>query len=210
MISFNIFEGLVCNWKFPACCTGGGANTSNNRDVLYDDDDDDDANQAPPPPSALRRVTEKHGITILPIPTAPTTELDTNLYPLSNQVDKWNIFVVGSDKTYILANVNDPIATIPLKDSLPNRKADNIIPPEMQEFFDAVWDKTLEGEKLQMYVAWNERLFHVNTYPLINQLSNIVGATMFMRAFKHTIYDSGIITLSKMQKHAASTSMKTK
>lgn len=191
MFSFNFFQGSVCNWVLPACCTGPPP---------VDDESCDDK----PPRSSkdlkqsdnIRQITSKYNITILPIPMKQNHEV--NLYPDTNMVETWNIFVVGSDKTYILANVNDPFTPVPNKEEMLNHKADNIIPPEMLEFFDAVWDQTLDNNKLQFYIAWNERLFRVNTYPLVNELNIVVGATMFMRAFKHSNYDAGDVALKKM------------
>jgi hypothetical protein len=199
MFSFNFFQGSVCNWRFPPCCRGA---------LPLDDEDEDECDDTATrdckkATEKLRHISAKHSITILPIPPIPNDN-SPNLYPPSNQVETWNIFVVGSDKTYILANVNDPFTKVPNNDVLLNHKAENIIPPDMQEFFDAVWDQTLKNTKLQLYVAWNDRLFHVNTYPLVNDTDVVVGATMFMRAFNHANYEPGEAVLEKMEKQRKS------
>jgi hypothetical protein len=146
----------------------------------------------------LRAVATKSSITILPIWAEPKDAPTHNLYPVTNQVETWNIFVVGSDKSYILAQVHEPLTNVPNHNALLNRRADNIIPPDMQEFFDSVWDNTLQNVSLQLFVAWNNRLFRVNTFPLVNELKTVVGATMFMRSFNPTNYDSNSTTLSKL------------
>lgn len=191
--NFNFFEGANCDCAFPHCCFSGGE-TSN------DEDDEDGV------PKAIRDVATKHSITIIPYAqhiVAGGTE-DTNLYPAANQVEKWNIFVVGSDKTYILAHVNDTMTPVPNIEYLANRKGTNILPPEMEEFFDAVWDKTLKNNNLKLLVAWNERLFKVSSFPLINKSKVVVGATLFMKPFNHMNYPNSSASLSSIKSKRAS------
>jgi hypothetical protein len=110
-------------------------------------------------------------------------ELD-NLYPLTDQVHMWNIFVVGNDKTYILANVCDPEVSITNSEYLLNRKAENILPVKLQEVFNKIWDRTLSGSQLQFYLSFNGRMYFVNTYPILNNNKKVIGAIMFMRKFE--------------------------
>jgi hypothetical protein len=135
-------------------------------------------------------VSKRYKISILPI--TPHFDID-NLYPLTDHVELWNIFIVGNDKTYILANVNDPNITIPNVEKLPNHDG-KVLPEELDIFFQSIWDKTLSGKQLQFYMVWNNRLFFVNTYPFFNGKGKVIGAAMFMRAFE-TMPETHIKTL---------------
>jgi hypothetical protein len=183
LFNFNFFEGVVCN--FPACCR---VSSSINDMSEVDGGTSRDVNSAD---THIVNVATKHNITILPVYGKEMSGGDSNLYPVSNHVDTWNTFVVGSDKTYILANVNNPLTHVPNHEYLQNHKGDNILPPEMHQFFDAVWDKTLLNNTMHLFVAWNEQLFRVNSFPLVSELGVVVGAVMFMKTFDHTNYVPG-------------------
>lgn len=129
----------------------------------------------------IYNVSKEYKISILPI--TPNFDID-NLYPLTDHVELWNIFIVGNDKTYILANINDPHIVIPHKDHLPNRQGQNILPGELLIVFDSVWTKTLQGKQLQFYMVWNSKLYFINTYPFFNGKGKVIGAILFMRAFE--------------------------
>lgn len=129
----------------------------------------------------IYKVSREFKISILPI----TQQFDIdNLYPLTDHVELWNIFIIGNDKTYILANVRDLHINIPNHDALINHKAHNILPDELSKMFDAVWDKTLSGKQLQFYMVWNGKLYFINTYPFFNGARKVIGAILFMRAFE--------------------------
>lgn len=130
----------------------------------------------------IYNVSQQYNISILPI--IQTYEID-NLYPPTDHVELWNIFIVGSDKTYILANIRDPFIQIPDTDKLPNKTSFNILPEGLHQFMDGIWEKTLLGKKLQFYMTWNCRLYFVNTYPFHNGRDKVIGAVMFMRAHEH-------------------------
>lgn len=116
------------------------------------------------------------------IPVSDTYHID-NLYPITDHVEFWNIFVVGNDKTYILANVKDPHIFLPHVEKLTNDRGNRILPPALMKMFDNIWTKTLTGVKLQFYMLWGGKLFFVNTYPFLNGNQLVIGAIMFMRAF---------------------------
>lgn len=128
----------------------------------------------------IYRVSNDYNITVLPFQA--DFEID-NLYPITNKVELWNIFVVGNDKTYILANIKDPNIYVPHTAELLNHKSENILPSDLHRFFDAVWDSTLGGKQLQFCILWNNRLYLLNSYPFYNSKKTIVGATMFMRQY---------------------------
>ena len=128
----------------------------------------------------IYHVSKQHKISVLPI--TPTFDID-NLYPLTDHVELWNIFVVGNDKTYIMTQVKDPNIILPEAENLLNRKANGILPNDLSTFFDTIWDRTLLGRQLQFYIVWNGRLYFINTYPFFNGKRNVIGAILFMRAF---------------------------
>jgi hypothetical protein len=127
----------------------------------------------------LYNVSKKYKISILPIVSG--FNLD-NLYPLTDQVQFWNIFIVGRDKTYILASCKN--IKIPNTEQLLNKTADGILPDELREFFDPIWDKTLKGSQLQFYIVFNSSTYFVNTYPFYNDRKRVIGAIMFLRLFE--------------------------
>jgi hypothetical protein len=124
-------------------------------------------------------LCEKHRISILPVQRSFEVE---DLYPSTNQVHTWNIFVVGKDKTYILSNTN--CIDIENSSNLVNKKAEGVIPIHFVEFFEPVWDKTLSGKHLQFFMVYEGRTFLVDTYPFFNNSSDVIGACMFMRLFE--------------------------
>lgn len=129
----------------------------------------------------IYHVSKQNKISVLPI--TPTFDIE-NLYPLTDRVELWNIFVVGNDKTYIMSQVKDPTISIPEADELLNRKANGILPEDLATFFDTIWDRTLLGRQLQFYIVWNGRLYFINTYPFFNGRRAVIGAILFMRAFE--------------------------
>lgn len=129
----------------------------------------------------IYHVSKQHKISVLPI--TPTFDIE-NLYPLTDRVELWNIFVIGNDKTYIMSQVKDPTIVIPEAEDLLNRKANGILPDDLAIFFDSIWDRTLLGRQLQFYIVWNGRLYFINTYPFFNGKRAVIGAILFMRAFE--------------------------
>jgi hypothetical protein len=162
MLNCNLFENFELRLMF---CTGKSK-------TKYDDDDLD---------KKIYDVSREYKISILPI--TPNFDID-NLYPLTDHVELWNIFIVGNDKTYILANVNDPHIHIPNHSSLKNNQGQTILPQELVMVFDSIWSKTLQGKQLQFYMVWNSKLYFINTYPFFNGKATVIGAILFMRAFE--------------------------
>ena len=127
----------------------------------------------------LKSVGAKYNIAILPV--ISDYEID-NLYPITDQVHKWNILIVGNDKTYIHASIYD--LDIPETENLINNRGTAVLSHELNEFFDPIFDNTLKGRKLQFLIIWRKTTYLVNTYPLENQSNNVVGAIMFVRAYE--------------------------
>lgn len=159
MTIFSIVEKMNC--IFPACCS---------REPKKKNADDHDAK--------MIEVSEKYNIAILPVVSDYKIE---NLYPVTDQVHKWNILIVGNDKTYIHASIYD--LDIPSK-ILENNLGARVLCSELNEFFDPIFDKTLQGRKLQFLIIWRKTTYMVNTYPLQNTSDNVVGAIMFVRAYE--------------------------
>jgi hypothetical protein len=125
----------------------------------------------------LSNEAQKYNIRTLPVIFGK--EL-TDLYPPSNHVEKWSTLIVGKHKDYILANIND--IDIPFASEMLNRKSSDMLPDEINRFFNHVWDNTLSGNELQFFMLFNNRTFFVNTYHLLNGEHQIIGAVMFMRS----------------------------
>jgi hypothetical protein len=163
MLNCNLFENI----NFSCFCFKGSK--------TKDDDYEKTLN------SKLYKITQEYKISILPI--TQNYDID-NLYPITDHVELWNIFIVGNDKTYILININDQHVIIPNVDQLRNHKASNIMPDELSKILDSIWDATLVGKQLQFYMLWNGKLYFINTYPFYNGKKLVIGAILFMRGFE--------------------------
>lgn len=164
MLNFNLFEKLELTFQ----CFGKPKTKELNKkseDELHKN---------------IYNVSPEYKVSILPIQAHFDIE---NLYPTTDQVHTWNIFVVGSDKTYILANINDEHISIPNAGQLPNHQGPVMLPNELVIVFDNIWTQTLTGRKLQFYMVWNGKLYLINTYPFSNNKNKVIGAIMFMRGF---------------------------
>jgi hypothetical protein len=191
MLNFNLFESINLKFSCFGCC--GTKNDEEIEDETHiTTRGKDNPRESYELDKNIYKVTREYKISILPI----TADFDIeNLYPLTDHVELWNIFIVGNDKTYILANVNDPHILIPNINTLPNKQAQNILPDELIAVFNSIWSKTLTGKQLQFYMVWNSKLYFVNTYPFFNGKSAVIGAIMFMRAFEKTIEPKFVTTL---------------
>ena len=176
MLNLNIFESLT----FHCACLG--------KPKVKDEDNGDDLDQR------IYKATREYKISILPI----TNNFDIdNLYPLTDHVELWNIFIIGNDKTYILASINDPHIVIPNSEKLPNHQGQNIMPDDLTSVLDSIWERTLQGKQLQFYMVWNAKLYFVNTYPFFNAKGRVIGAILFMRTFE-TYNNNKFTTLDGM------------
>lgn len=126
----------------------------------------------------LYTIGEKHNISILPI--QQTFEID-NLYPKTNHVHDWTTLIIGKDKTYVLCQLGT--ITFANSDKLVNHKGAGILPESLEEFFEPLWDKTLTGKNLQLFIVIDGRTYFMNTYSLKNNNSQVIGACMFLRLF---------------------------
>jgi hypothetical protein len=132
-------------------------------------------------------VSKKLKISILPI--SQDSEIE-NLYPSENHVYLWNVFVVGSDKRYVHSKIGNESCLLSkkylnLKDKDIMDTKGGVMPSELFDFFDKLWDLTLNGRNLQLYVMMNGKLYLINTYSFKNSKNKIVGAVCFMRDFQN-------------------------
>lgn len=126
------------------------------------------------------KLSKKYNIGILPI--RDTCQL-TNLYPITDQVHKWNVLIIGNDHTYILSKIYD-LHAFGRDGDIVNEKGKEALPNELHQFFHPIWSKTLTGRKLQFYMIYLGKTYFVNTYPFHNQTGLVIGAIMFLRAFE--------------------------
>lgn len=142
--------------------------------------------------SHIQHMNGKYDIHILKV--ADTFHL-SNLYPITDQVEKWSVFIVGNDMTYIHASLGDfDIPDIKNENILLNKKGPNVFSFELNEFFEPIWRQTLRGTQLQFYLSVRQKLFFVNTYPFVNDKKNVIGAIMFIRPFTSEKYESSDMT----------------
>lgn len=129
---------------------------------------------------------KNYDITVIPLPHS--MYVVNNLYPPWNQVGTWDIFIIGNDRTYILAEIRSfKTATKQLGESLIDHQANGIMDDELKQFFDPLWDKTLKGSKMQLFIAFRGKNYLINTFPFTiesNDSSRVIGAILFMRVFK--------------------------
>jgi hypothetical protein len=115
---------------------------------------------------------------ILLIPLIKEYNLN-NLYPILDQVESWNVFIIGNDKTYILAKTKHFRNEV--NDQILNNKKYQGINVKFFNFLDKIWNLTLKGENIQIFVYAVKTLFLLNSYSFKNQNGNIIGAVCFLR-----------------------------
>jgi hypothetical protein len=124
----------------------------------------------------LLSFNERYNITILPVIDDYVFE---NLYPKTNKVQTWNVFVVGNDKTFIVSNNTD----FNIPDDITNTRGEKIPSQELKDFFDEVFEKTLKGQDLQFLMIFSNKTYVVNSYYISNQNKKVIGACAFIRLF---------------------------
>jgi hypothetical protein len=103
----------------------------------------------------LHELGDRYNISTLPVLIGK--EL-TDLYPITDQVHKWNTFIVGKNKNYILVNCYDLNLGVDEREIL-NKQSDNYLVDELNEYFNPVWDKTLNGNDLQFFMIWKGKTY---------------------------------------------------
>lgn len=126
----------------------------------------------------LLELGERYNISTLPVLIGKEIK---DLYPITDQVHKWNTFIVGKNKNYILAHTYDLEIGVDGHELL-NKQADSYLSKALNEYFNPIWDKTLEGNDLQFFMLWMGKTFFVNTYVLSNGSRDVIGAVMFIRS----------------------------
>ena len=113
---------------------------------------------------------------ILLIPMINGYELD-NLYPVADQVEFWNIFIIGCDKTYICAQNIDFCK----EEEILNKSGVGAMEERIFDFLDKIWTETLADKQIQIFVYLNSKLYLLNSYPFKNKKDIIIGACCFIR-----------------------------
>jgi hypothetical protein len=140
----------------------------------------------------------QHKIYVLPIQN--DFELE-DLYPTENHVDKWSTFIIGKDKTYILANSSH----LKIADLLVNHKGTGILPNTIEKFLDPIWDRTLDGNQVQLFMIYDSNTYLLNSYSFKNNANEIIGACMFMRlvdSLPNTIFKKTAALHNSVQTHS--------
>jgi hypothetical protein len=124
----------------------------------------------------LQNLSFKYNISVLPL--FKSFNID-DLHPTTNNVENWITFIIGKDKRYIVANnINYLNINISQNEILNKIGKDGIF-----DFLNPLWDKTLQGRKLQFFMIYQNKTYFVNTYPYYNNVNIIIGASMFIRPF---------------------------
>lgn len=139
----------------------------------------------------LNDVYDKSSFDICILPINPAIYVIENLFPYWNHVQSWDIFIIGCDKTYIMAQVNSFETSKDLRQELPNRRGFGLIDTALYTFLEPIWDKTLGGTKLQFFMRMNDKDYLVNTFPMTNHKEKVIGAVLFMREFQLDRLDTG-------------------
>lgn len=118
------------------------------------------------------------------IPTAENVDIE-DLYPESNHVILWNTFVIGRNKKYILSNIGNKQCILSkleiTNEQIVDTFGDTRIPLEFYKFLLKIWDETLIGNDIMVYVIINNITYLLNSYSLRNKKKDIIGAVLFMR-----------------------------
>lgn len=126
-------------------------------------------------------TAEQNNVLVLP---ARAIDNLKNLYPVSDNVEsRFNILIVGSDKSYILCKLSDLKLTG--ADRLENHKYSQSMPENIRAILDSIWDKTLLGNSLMFYLVVQGRTFVCNSFPLYTNNNIICGAMCCLRAVQH-------------------------
>jgi hypothetical protein len=96
-----------------------------------------------------------------------------------DQVASWNVFIVGNDKTYILSKTTH--FDKDMNNNILNNKKYQGMDVKFFNFLDKIWNVTLRGENIQVFVYAKKTLFLLNSYSFKNQSKQIIGAVCFLR-----------------------------
>lgn len=132
----------------------------------------------------LNDTYRQNGVPVYMLPMQHDHNLINNLYPDWDKVDLWNIFIIGNDKTYILANIKTFFnqASPPGNAALNNNGVAGL-DEWLQRFLDPLWDVTLQGHHLHFVMLLQGRTYVCNSYPFRNQTRKVIGAILLIRLF---------------------------
>jgi hypothetical protein len=126
----------------------------------------------------IQALSKKHNISILPIMNSYEIQ---SLYPETSQAHTWSTFIIGKDKTYALTNKYD-FNIESSYNKLFKRTTNGQLHDDLLEFFDPIWERTLNGQQLQFFMIYCSIIYFVNTFALRNDSYKVIGASMFIRS----------------------------
>ena len=122
------------------------------------------------------------------IPTPNNLKIH-NLVFNNENLDKWNVFIIGNDKTYILAHIGDPFydnTNISIQGTKGEKLSEDI-----SYFFNKVWTYTLNSYELQFLAFIGNKMFLINTFCFRTKYKKkIIGAIMLMRSYDQNVPNS--------------------
>lgn len=123
---------------------------------------------------------KQNNVIILPVRTGMVLK---SLFPPKNEgASAWSYFVVGADKTYVIAHMTD--MNFVGSEHLVNQKDVDSMPVSLRSLLSPIWQKTLTGKQLQFYCVYRGKAFLVNSWPFFNTLGEVIGAICFIRNFE--------------------------
>lgn len=129
-----------------------------------------------------RLVSEGKKFNIIVLPVQKSFEL-TDIFPQTNHVETWNTFIVGKNKNYILSNIYD--LNIKNIDEILNNQGHNILPDELIDFLNNIWDHTLTGFSMQFFIIIKSITYLCNSFPLQTNIKQNIGAVLFIRQVRN-------------------------
>lgn len=129
-----------------------------------------------------RLISEGKKFNIIVLPVQKSFEL-TDIFPQTNHVETWNTFIVGKNKNYILANTYD--LNIKNTDEILNNQGHNILPDELIDFLNNIWDHTLAGFSMQFFIIIKSITYLCNSFPLQTNIKQNIGAVLFIRQVRN-------------------------
>jgi hypothetical protein len=117
---------------------------------------------------------------VIVLPIEKNIQLE-DIFPKTNHVEEWNIFIIGKGKNYILANIKSLGIDVIHTDKILNTKGLHTLPEELINFLDSVWDETLKGTSMQFFIIVKSITYLCNSFPLQTSAKNNIGALLFIR-----------------------------
>lgn len=103
----------------------------------------------------------------------------TDIFPQSNFVTDWSVYVIGRNKKLIISQDNLELADT----SMLNKRYDHVLNVKNGEFFDTVFQMIMSGHESQFLMVCRKQLYFANTYTFLNSLKKAIGGILFVRLY---------------------------